>query len=487
MYKAFRFILPALLAAACCGPKDGEYSFHILTTNDIHGTYFDSTYVDGRTQNSMLAANYFVDSVRTAAGKDNVILIDAGDFLQGNNAAYYYNYVETGVPHVFSRIVDYMDYDAIVWGNHDVETGHPVYDRISREIEGFGIPFLGGNAIKEDGKPYFPVYTILKKNNVKIAVLGFNNANIKAWLDESIWSGMHFESLIPLVQQDVDMVIAKEKPQIVIVAVHSGTGDGDGSVLESQGLDLYKSLKGVDVLVCAHDHRPFVTDNGTIALLNSGSHSRNLGHGIVDLTIKKHKVVAKSVKSGLIPIRKEMADPEMRKAFQKDYEAVKAFTLKEVGELKTDLRLSDAFAGMSDESWDKVLDTNLNGFFNVVHPLVMPMCRKRIGRIITISSVSGVIGNRGQVNYSASKAGIIGATKALATELASRNITVNSVAPGVIETEMIKEAPLDIILQAVPMKRVGKPSEVAATVVFLLSEGAAYITRQVISVNGGLA
>ena len=145
------------------------------------------------------------------------------------------------------------------------------------------------------------------------------------------------------------------------------------------------------------------------------------------------------------------------------------------------------FAGMSGDSWDKVVDTNLGGLYNVVQPLVMPMCRKRIGRIITISSVSGVIGNRGQVNYSASKAGIIGATKALATELASRNITVNSIAPGVIETEMIKDAPLDIILQAVPMKRVGKPSEVAATAVFLLSEGAAYITRQVISVNGGLA
>ena len=145
------------------------------------------------------------------------------------------------------------------------------------------------------------------------------------------------------------------------------------------------------------------------------------------------------------------------------------------------------FAGMSGDSWDKVVNTNLGGFYNVVQPLVMPMCRKRMGRIITISSVSGVIGNRGQVNYSASKSGIIGATKALATELASRNITVNSIAPGVIETEMIKDAPLDIILQAVPMKRVGKPSEVAATAVFLLSEGAAYITRQVISVNGGLA
>ena len=146
-----------------------------------------------------------------------------------------------------------------------------------------------------------------------------------------------------------------------------------------------------------------------------------------------------------------------------------------------------AFPAMTDEYWDKVIDTNLNGFYNVLHPIVMPMCRKRRGRIVTISSVSGVIGNRGQVNYSASKAGLIGATKALATELASRGITVNSVAPGVIETEMIKDAPLDMILPAIPMKRVGKPEEVAATVVFLLSEGAAYITRQVISVNGGLA
>jgi 3-oxoacyl-[acyl-carrier protein] reductase len=146
-----------------------------------------------------------------------------------------------------------------------------------------------------------------------------------------------------------------------------------------------------------------------------------------------------------------------------------------------------SFPAMTDDAWDKVLNTNLNGFYNVVHPLAMMMCRKRNGRIITISSVSGVVGNRGQVNYSASKAGIIGATKALAVELASRNITVNSIAPGVIETEMIKDAPLNMILSTIPMKRVGKPEEVAATVVFLLSDGAAYITRQVISVNGGLA
>ena len=116
----------------------------------------------------------------------------------------------------------------------------------------------------------------------------------------------------------------------------------------------------------------------------------------------------------------------------------------------------------------------------------MPLCRKKKGRIITIASVSGIMGNRGQTNYSASKAGIIGATKALAMELASRSITVNCIAPGLIETDMIKDAPMDMILQTIPMKRAGKPSEVSALALFLLSEEAGYITRQVISVNGGL-
>lgn len=147
----------------------------------------------------------------------------------------------------------------------------------------------------------------------------------------------------------------------------------------------------------------------------------------------------------------------------------------------------NTFAGMSGEEWDSVVHTNLDSFYNVLNPLVMPMCRKKQGRIITIASVSGVIGNRGQTNYSASKAGIIGATKALAVELASRSITVNCIAPGIIETEMVKDAPMDLILQTVPMKRVGKPEEVSSLAVFLLSEQASYITRQVISVNGGIA
>lgn len=151
------------------------------------------------------------------------------------------------------------------------------------------------------------------------------------------------------------------------------------------------------------------------------------------------------------------------------------------------LSRDNAFPALTDTDWDDVIKTNLDGFYNVLHPLIMPMVRrKKPGRIVTISSVSGLIGNRGQVNYSAAKAGIIGASKALAVEMAKRKITVNCVVPGLIETEMLDDVPIDEILKIVPMRRMGSPREVAALVSFLCSDDAGYITRQAISVNGGM-
>lgn len=146
-----------------------------------------------------------------------------------------------------------------------------------------------------------------------------------------------------------------------------------------------------------------------------------------------------------------------------------------------------AFPALTGEDWDGVVHTNLDGFYNVLNPLIMPMIRRRRpGRIVTLASVSGLIGNRGQVNYSAAKAGIIGATKALALELATRRITVNCVAPGLIETDMTEDLPVEEMLSMIPARRAGQPEEVAAAVSFLMAADAGYITRQVISVNGGL-
>lgn len=153
--------------------------------------------------------------------------------------------------------------------------------------------------------------------------------------------------------------------------------------------------------------------------------------------------------------------------------------------LNAGIAMDNPFPAMEDNEWDKVLDTNLGGFYNVIRPIIMPLIQAKKGRIVVMSSISGQCGNRGQVNYSASKAGLIGAAKALSQEVAKRHITVNCVAPGVIETEMTEDLPQEIIKQ-IPMKRMGSTKEVASAVNYLLSEDAGYITGQVIAINGGL-
>lgn len=342
------------LAASCCGPKDGEYTFRLLTTNDVHGHYFDSLYVSSRTANSLYNVSWYADSIRTAVGAENVILLDDGDCLQGDNAAYYYNYVDTTSEHVFARMVEYIGYDAVVVGNHDIETGHKVYDRLVKEM---AVPFLAANAIRTDnGKAYFKEYVTLKRHGLNITIIGFTNPNIKNWLSPLLWEGMEFKSLIPHAQEVVDRVSAQEKSDIVIVAVHAGTGAGDGSQYESQGLDLFQSLRGVDFVICSHDHRPVVHKNDSICLINAGSHCRNLGSGTITVKVEGGEVVSKTVDADLIAIDKKNVDTQMQQLFHPDYKAVKDFTLMEVGELKTDLRTRDAYRGMSD-------------YMNLVHTL----------------------------------------------------------------------------------------------------------------------
>lgn len=348
MRSLFFSVMAGLLLAVGCsvGPEDGNYTLHLYTTNDVHGKYFDTQYIGDRTQRSLMTVSAYVDSFRTEYGAENVLLVDAGDFLQGDNAAYYYNYVDTETEHIFSRMTEYMGYDAVVVGNHDVETGHPVYDRLAKTME---VPLLAANAVHEGtDKPYFQDYTIVKKNGLKVAIIGFTNANMKNWLEERIWSGIDFLSITDVAQDIVDRVIEKERPHAVIVATHSGTGRGDGEVLEGQGLDLYQSLRGVDFVVCAHDHRPVVFANDSIGFINAGSRCSHLGHGVLSLEVKDGEVVARSLDTELIPLDKNRINYNMKEEFSVDFENVRAFSTREVGTLEMDLVTRESFRGMCD-------------------------------------------------------------------------------------------------------------------------------------------
>ena len=223
-------------------------------------------------------------------------------------------------------------------------------------------------------------------------------------------------------------------------------------------------------------------------VLVTGS-SRGIGKAIADrLRSEGYEVVTHSVRSGGTNLVFDIAD---RAAAKAALEADIASNGPYYGiVLNAGVSRDNAFPAMEDCEWDQVIDTDLTGFYNVLKPCVMPMVSARIrGRIVAVSSVSGLVGNRGQVNYSAAKAGLVGAVKALAVELAKRGITVNAVAPGVIETDMagtILEESVAEVKKAIPMRRFGRPEEVASLVVYLMGEDAAYITRQVISVNGGM-
>lgn len=344
-----RFLALALAFASVACTQTEEHELYLITTGDVHGSWFDEPYTGGKKLTSLLSVSSYVNGLRDSVGADNVLLLDAGDALQGDKAPYYYNYVDTLAPHLFPRIMAYMHYDVAVLGNHDIETGHHVYDRVAAEMNAAGIKWLAGNALRTDnGKPYFPTCAMLRKDGVKIAVLGYDNANIKAWLSEELWSGMEFESLTDVVQKDVDRIRSRRHPQLVIVAVHSGTGEGDGTVLESQGLDLFKTLEGVDVLVCAHDHRPFTVNEPDKVLVNGGSHAGNVGKVCINMSTKGRKVVSKTLEASTVRMDKNRVDEAMKAAFEAEYDTVKAFTLRPVGQLAMPLRTRDAYVGMSD-------------------------------------------------------------------------------------------------------------------------------------------
>ena len=229
------------------------------------------------------------------------------------------------------------------------EPGHEVYDRVAKELKSHKIAVLAGNAIEEKtGKSYFPSYTLCKKNGIKIAVLGFTNSEVAHQVDQSAISGLRFENILDCAQKEVDRVIAKENPHLVVVAVHSGVGKGDGKNLNKQGQDLLESLKGVDLIVCGSDHYKDHQEKDGTHLIDQSAYYRDLGLAEIQLTVQDGKVIEKKIATSHPGLKAEIKDTVMLASFQKEYDEINQFANETIGRLAVSLDAKESYKGSSD-------------------------------------------------------------------------------------------------------------------------------------------
>ena len=359
MKKQIKFLLLLALAAftvTSCSTdklKDGAYNFEVYATNDLHGRFFDSLYVSNDRfethRYSLASVATAVKEARENSGKDNVVLIDVGDHLQGDNAVYYSNFVDTLSEHIFSRVMNYLEYDATVVGNHDIEPGAAVYNKVVKELN---MPYLAANAINtKTGEPYFEPYIILNKGGVKIAVIGMTNPNIPNWLAPHLWEDIEFEEIAASMEHWVKYVRETEKPHFVIAAIHAGLGDEESDSRENPARYVARNVKGIDLMLAAHDHKIAAEkiDNGEkeIWVLEGGSRGAALSKASVEIVVKDGEIIATNVNGETISMIGIEPDAEYMSHFRDDFLKVKEFTNREVGMLSNTITSSDAYFGPS--------------------------------------------------------------------------------------------------------------------------------------------
>lgn len=324
----------------------------ILQTTDVHGNFFPYNFIT-RTpwKGSLARVASVIDSVRAAAGKENVVLIDNGDILQGQPTVYYYNFIDTVSPHIASRIYDFLQYDAATIGNHDVETGHHVYDRWIAQTS---TPILGANVVSaESGEPYLTPYTVIERQGVKIAILGLLTPAIPAWLPENLWSGLRFEDMEECAEKWIKIIKEKESPDLIVGLFHSGydytrqTGDYH----ENASLQIAKNIPGFDVVFMGHDHQRFnkVVANASgdsVVVINPANNANAVA--MVDVTLQKNadgKVALKHISGKLIDTEDIAPDAAFMNEFSGDYAKVDEFVSRPIGVAEGEFSSHDAFFG----------------------------------------------------------------------------------------------------------------------------------------------
>ena len=325
----------------------------IVYTTDVHGNFFPVDYitmspVDGSLSRVVSA----IDSIRETPGGNNLVLLDNGDFLQGQPSVYYYNYIDTISPHLASEIYNYIGYDATTIGNHDVETGHAVYDRWRSQNR---MPLLGANVIdNKSGQPYLRPYVILEKDGVRIAVLGLLTPAIPAWLPENLWSGLSFEDMVTSAKKWIPIIKSNENPDIIIGLFHSGHDETmrTGEFIENASLKIAREVPGFDALLIGHDHQKFheVIENVVgekVTVLNPANNAKAVG--LLEFDVKKSngKLKSKKIASNILDITGFAPDKAFLEKFAPQREKIRNYVARKIGNVSEEMSIDDAFFGPS--------------------------------------------------------------------------------------------------------------------------------------------
>lgn len=351
-----KYIVSAMLALAAFSGVVADNAktvkLRILQTSDVHGNFFHYNFVERKpSRGSMARISSYVQRLRSEYGR-NLILLDNGDIMQGQPVNYYSNYVADKDTNIVAKVLNYMCYDAAAFGNHDVETGHPVYDKMIRELN---CPLLAANVVNTaTDSPYVTPYVVFERDGVKIAVLGLLTPAIPNWLDEKLWSGMRFEPIVEAARKWIKIINEKEKPDVVVGLLHSGW---DGGITTSQYSEnaaraTAESVDGFDVIFFGHDHRKrkaiLKSQSGRDVLcLDPTNSALNVSDVQVELTVKDGRVTEKKISGEVHDICNDSVDEAFVKRFSKETDEIAQYVSRNIGVASDELSTRDCFFGNS--------------------------------------------------------------------------------------------------------------------------------------------
>lgn len=344
-----------LYLPACTGFVHAQtITLKIIETTDVHGTIYPYDFInDSKTKGSLAQVHAYVQDQKAVKGQQ-VILLDAGDILQGQPPVYYYNFERTDVPHLYARVMNYMGYDAAAVGNHDIETSHAVYDKFADDLD---FPWLSANAVStEKQQPYFQPYTVVERAGIKIAVLGMVTPGIPNWLPPQIWSGMAFKDLVQTARHWVPVILRKERPDLLVGLFHSGAAaapEQATNMLENASRAVAEQVAGFDVVFVGHDHRGWNLtttgpDGNPVVVLGADSHAKNVAVATVTLDYDEAADKwDKSITGKLVDMAGVQPDGAFLQKFKPEFDEVREYVSRPIGTFTEKISTRDALFGSS--------------------------------------------------------------------------------------------------------------------------------------------